>query len=36
MREVVQKVYKFNELEKKVQEKVLERKRYTWVDEMDW
>lgn len=36
MREVVQKVYKFNELEKKVQEKVLERKRYTWVNAMDW
>lgn len=36
MREVVQKVYKFNELEKKVQEKVLERERYAWVDEMGW
>ena len=35
MREVVQKVYKFNELEKKVQEKVLERKRDTWVDGMN-
>lgn len=35
MREVVQKVYKFNELEKKVQEKVLKRKRDTWVDGMD-
>lgn len=36
MREVVQKVYKFNELEKKVQEEVLERYRYTWVDSIDW
>lgn len=36
MREVVQKVYKFNELEKKVQEEVLKRKRDTWVDGMDW
>lgn len=36
MREVVQKVYKFNELEKKVQEKVLERYRYTWVESLDW
>ena len=36
MREVVQKVYKFNELEKKVQEKVLERKRYAYVEEMNW
>lgn len=36
MREVVQKVYKFEELEKKVQEEVLERYRYTWVDGMDW
>lgn len=36
MREVVQKVYKFNELEKKVQEKVLERERYTYVDGMNW
>ena len=36
MREVVQKVYKFNELEKKVQEKVLERERYTYVEEMNW
>lgn len=36
MREVVQKVYKFEELEKKVQEEVLERYRYTWVDSLDW
>lgn len=36
MREVVQKVYKFNELERKVQEEVLERYRYTWVDSLDW
>lgn len=36
MREVVQKVYKFNELEKKVQEEVLKRKRDTWVDGMNW
>lgn len=36
MREVVQKVYKFNELEKKVQEEVLERYRYTWVESLDW
>lgn len=36
MREVVQKVYKFNELESKVQEEVLKRKRYTWVDGMNW
>lgn len=36
MREVVQKVYKFNELEKKVQEKVLERERYAYVDGMNW
>ena len=36
MREVVQKVYKFNELESKVQEKVLERKRYAYVEEMNW
>lgn len=36
MREVVQKVYKFNELEKKVQEEVIERYRYTWVDSLDW
>lgn len=36
MREVVQKVYKFEELEKKVQEEVLERYRYTWVDSFDW
>lgn len=36
MREVVQKVYKFNELEKKVQEEVLERYRYTFVDSLDW
>lgn len=36
MREVVQKVYKFEELEKKVQEEVLERYRYTWVDGMNW
>lgn len=36
MREVVQKVYKFNELESKVQEEVLERYRYTWVDSLDW
>lgn len=36
MREVVQKVYKFEELEKKVQKEVLERYRYTWVDGMDW
>lgn len=36
MREVVQKVYKFNELHKKVQEKVLERERYAWVDGSDW
>lgn len=36
MREVVQKVYKFNELEKKVQEEVMERYRYTWVDSIDW
>lgn len=36
MREVVQKVYKFNELEKKVQEEVLERYRYTFVDFLDW
>lgn len=36
MREVVQKVYKFNELEKKVQEEVMERYRYTWVDSLDW
>lgn len=36
MREVVQKVYKFNELEKKVQEEVLERYRYTGVDGMYW
>lgn len=36
MREVVQKVYKFNELEKNVQEEVLERYRYTWVDSLDW
>ena len=35
MREVVQKVYKFNELEKNVQEKVLERYRYTFVDFLD-
>ena len=36
MREVVQKVYKFNELKKKVQEEVLKRERYTWVDGLDW
>lgn len=36
MREIVQKVYKFNELEKKVQEEVMERYRYTWVDSLDW
>lgn len=36
MREVVQKVYKFDELEKKVQEEVLERYRYTWVESLDW
>lgn len=36
MREVVQKVYKFNELGKKVQEKVLERERYAYVDGMNW
>lgn len=36
MREVVQKVYKFEELERKVQEEVLERYRYTWVDSLDW
>lgn len=36
MREVIQKVYKFNELEKKVQEKVLERERYAYVDGMNW
>ena len=36
MREVVQKVYKFNELEKNVQEEVLERYRYTFVDSLDW
>lgn len=36
MREVVQKVYKFNELERKVQKEVLEHKRYAWVDAMDW
>lgn len=36
MREVVQKVYKFDELEKKVQEEVLERYRYTWVDSLEW
>ena len=35
MREVVQKVYKFNELEKKVQEEVIKRKRDTWVDGMN-
>lgn len=36
MREVVTKVYKFEELERKVQEEVLERYRYTWVDSLDW
>lgn len=36
MREVVQKVYKFEELERKVQEEVLERYRYVWVDSLDW
>ena len=36
MREVVQKVYKFEELERKVQKGVLERYRYTWVDSPDW
>lgn len=36
MREVVQKVYKFNELERKVQKEVLEHERYAWVDAIDW
>lgn len=36
MREVVQKVYKFEELEKKVQEEVMERYRYTWVNSLNW
>lgn len=36
MREVVIKVYKFEELERKVQEEVLERYRYVWVDSLDW
>lgn len=36
MREVVQKVYKFNELTEEVQERVLEDHRYLHIDSSDW
>lgn len=36
MREVVQKVYKFEELTKEVQAKVVNRHRYTFVDSIAW
>lgn len=36
MREVVQKVYKFEELSKEVQTKVVDKYRYTFVDSSNW
>lgn len=36
MREVVQKVYKFEELSKEVQTKVVDKYRYTFVDSFNW
>lgn len=36
MREVVQKVYKFEELSKDVQAKVVDKYRYTFVDSFNW
>ena len=36
MREVVQKVYKFEELSTEVQTKVVDRYRYMYVDSVDW
>lgn len=36
MRVVVQKVYKFEELTKEVQAKVVNRHRYTFVDSIAW